>query len=162
MSTETSPSVDREVALGDVVERLDNLADLFVRRLADDRARRAAVEELSERLRQAELGPFRQYLHPLVHGLAMVVDRLDRYGGPDPEFAASIRDELLDLLERQGVREVGTADGFDPTTQEAVEVRTDGDVAPGTILEVRRTGFAHGPWVFRPAQVVVNTDDPPQ
>lgn len=106
MSTEAVPEADREVGqevgLRDIVERLDHLADLFVRRLADDRARRVAVEELGERLRQAELGPFRQYLHPLVRGLALVVDRLDRYDGPDPEFAASIRDEVLDLLERQG------------------------------------------------------------
>lgn len=161
MSTEAAPETEHEVGLGDVVERLDNLADLFVRRLADDRARRAAVEELSERLRQAELGPFRQYLHPLVHGLALVLDRLDRYDGPDPEFAASIRDELLDLLERQGVRQIEAANGFDPTAHEAVEVRQDPEAAPGAVLEVRRAGFAHGPWVFRPTQVVVNTDDPP-
>lgn len=165
MSMEAAPEADREVGqevgLGDIVERLDNLADLFVRRLADDRARRVAVEELSERLRQAELGPFRQYLHPLVHGLALVVDRLDRYDGPDPEFAVSIRDELLDLLERQGVRQIEVAGGFDPTTHEAVEVRQDPGAAPGAVLEVRRAGFAHGPWVFRPSQVVVNGDDPP-
>jgi molecular chaperone GrpE (heat shock protein) len=142
----------------ELVRRLDDLADLFVRRLADDRARRVAVEELSERLRQAELGPFRQYLHPLVHGLALVMDRLDRYDGPDPEFADSIRDELLDLLARQGVREVDASGEFDPSTQEAVEVRHEPDASPGAVLEVRRAGLAHGPWVFRPAQVVVNAD----
>jgi len=144
--------------LAEITRRLDELTDLFVRRLADDRARRAAVAELSERLRQAELGPFRQYLHPFVHGLALVVDRLDRYQGPDPEFAASIREELLDLLARHGVRQVEVGDVFDPTWQEAVEVRHEPDAPPGAVLEGRRAGFAHGSWAFRPAQVVVNAD----
>ena len=143
----------------EVVRRLDDLADLFVRRLADDRARRAAVEELSDRLRQAELGPFRQYLHPFVHGVALVLDRLERYDGADPAFAASIRDELLDLLERYGVRQVAVTDGFDPASHEAVEVDHDPDAPPGAVLSVVRSGFAHGPWVFRPAQVVVNAEE---
>lgn len=151
---------DCGVELAEIAKRLDDLSDLFVRRLADDRARRAAVEELSERLKQAELGPFRQFLHPFVHGVALVVDRLDRYEGPDPEFAASIRDELRELLERHGVREIEVADEFDPADHEAVEVRHEPEAPPGAVLEVRRAGFAHGPWVFRPAQVVVNTDEP--
>jgi molecular chaperone GrpE (heat shock protein) len=141
----------------EVARRLDELADLFTRRLADDRARRLAVEELTERLRQAELGPFRQILHPLVVGVALVIDRLDRYQGADPDFAASIRDELLDVLARHGVREVSVADGFDPASHEAVDLRHDPDQPPGAVLELHRTGFAHGGWVFRPAQVVVNS-----
>lgn len=142
--------------LQEVSRRLDELADLFTRRLADDRARRLAVEELTERLRQADLGPFRQILHPFVHGVALVIDRLDRYQGADPGFAASIRDELVDVLSRHGVQEIPVADGFDPAGHEAVDIRHDPDQPPGAVIEVRRTGFAHGGWVFRPAQVVVN------
>jgi molecular chaperone GrpE (heat shock protein) len=141
----------------EVVRRLDELADLFTRRLSDDRARRLAVEELTERLREAQLGPFRQVLHPFVHGVALVIDRLDRYQGADPDFAASVRDELLDVLARHGVEEVPVADGFDPAGHEAVELCHDPDQPSGAVLEVRRTGFAHGGWVFRPAQVVVNS-----
>lgn len=145
----------------ELARRLDELADLFTRRLADDRARRLAVEELTERLRQAELGPFRQILHPFVHGVALVIDRLDRYQGADPDFAASIRDELVDVLERHGVREVAVTGSFDPASHEAVELRHDPDQPPGAVLAVRRTGFAHGNWVFRPAQVEVNATPEP-
>ncbi len=142
----------------EIVRRLDELTDLFVRRLADDRARKAAVDELGERLRQAELGLFRQYLHPFVHGLALVIDRLDRYGGGDAEFAGSIRDELLDLLERHGVREVPAAGGaFDPARHEAVGTRDDTDAPAGTVVGVVRRGFAHDTWIFRPAQVTVSS-----
>lgn len=158
--SEESPSSAADTDLAEITKRLDDLADLFVRRLSDDRARRAAVEELSERLRQAELGPFRQYLQPFVHGLALVVDRLDRYEGPDPEFATSIGDELRELLDRHGVREVEVGEEFDPAGHEAVEVRHEPEKSAGAVLEVRRAGFAHGPWVFRPAHVVVNADEP--
>jgi molecular chaperone GrpE (heat shock protein) len=158
----TDPAaVDEEVdRLEELGRRLDELADLFTRRLADDRARRLAVEELTEQLRRAEVGPFREILHPFVHGVALVIDRLDRYAGSDPEFAASIREELLDVLERHGVQRVPVDGEFDPSTQEAVEVWHDPDLPAGEILEVRRTGFAHGSWVFRPAHVVVNAEDP--
>lgn len=159
-STEELVEAEPQDRLDELGRRLDELADLFTRRLADDRARRAAVEELTERLRQAEAGPFREILHPFVHGVALVIDRLDRYAGPDPEFATSIRDELLDVLERHGVRPVPIDGEFDPSTQEAVEVRHDPDHPAGAILEVRRAGFAHGTWVFRPAHVVVNADEP--
>jgi molecular chaperone GrpE (heat shock protein) len=159
-ATEELVDTESRDPLDELHRRLDELADLFTRRLADDRARRVAVEELTERLRQAEAGPFREILHPFVHGVALVIDRLDRYAGSDPAFAASIREELLDVLERHGVREVPVEGEFDPSTQEAVEVRHDPDYPPGEILEVRRTGFAHGAWVFRPAQVVVSSDEP--
>jgi molecular chaperone GrpE (heat shock protein) len=149
-----------DARLDEIVRRLDELADVFARRLSDDRARRVAVEELTEQLRQAELGPFRQVLHPFVHGVALVIDRLDRYAGPDPEFVTSIRDELFDVLARHGVSEVAVEDGFDPARHEAVELRHQPDEPPGAVLEVRRTGFAHGGWVFRPAHVIVNVEDP--
>jgi molecular chaperone GrpE (heat shock protein) len=144
----------------EIVRRLDELADLFTRRLSDDRARRAAVEELTEQLRRAELGPFRQILHPFVQGVALVIDRLDRYRGPDPDFVASIREELLDVLVRHGVTEVAVEDGFDPAQHEAVELRHEPKEPPGAVLEVRRSGYAHGGWVFRPAHVIVNAENP--
>lgn len=159
MSDEESAGLGEEKSgdFEEVARRLDELADLFTRRLSDDRARRLAMEELTERLRQAELGPFRQILHPFVHGVALVIDRLDRYQGADPDFAASIRDELADVLARHGVLEVAADGDFDPASHEAVDLRHDPDLPPGAVLELRRTGFAHGGWVFRPAQVVVNS-----
>jgi molecular chaperone GrpE (heat shock protein) len=160
VSEPDSDSPEADDRFGEVFRRLDELADLFTRRLADDRARRVAVEELTEQLHRAERGPFRQILHPFVHGVALVIDRLDRYAGPDPEFVASIRAELADVLARHGVTEVAVEDGFDPTRHEAVELRHEPDAPPGAVLEVRRSGFAHGGWVFRPAQVTVNAEDP--
>ena len=146
---------DAPVPAGEVLRRLDELTDLFRRRLQDDRDKRRLIERLDERLSQAEAGPFRQYLHPFVNGMALVLDRLDRYRGPDPEFVASVREELLQLLGMHGVTEVPVSGPFDPACHEAVDVREAPGAPPGTILEVHSRGFAHGSWVFRPARVVV-------
>lgn len=146
-----------EASQADVVARLDELRDLFQRRLLDDRGKREAIEALREELRQAKDGPFREFLEPLVHGLALVIDRLDRYDGADPQFVRSVRDELLDLLARHGVTQI-EADVFDPDRHEAVASAAFGAAPAGSVVELRRRGFAHGARVFRPAQVVVTTE----
>lgn len=137
--------------------RLDELRDLFQRRLLDDRGKREAIEALREELRQAKDGPFREFVEPLVHSLALVVDRLDRYEGVDPAFVASVRDELLDVLARHGITQV-EVDVFDPERHEAVASAVVDGTPAGRVVERRRRGFAHGPRVFRPAQVVVSAE----
>jgi len=140
-----------------VIARLDMLADLFRRRLQDDRVKATAIDELASQLRAAEVGHFRQVLHPLVRRLALVVDRLDGCAGADSDFVSSVRDEILDVLLDHGVRsiEADRDSAFDPRMQEAVGTEPTG-AAPGTVIRVVRRGFAHGDWVFRPAQVVVS------
>jgi molecular chaperone GrpE (heat shock protein) len=136
-----------------VRERLDMLLDLFRRRLQDDRVKAKAIDELASQLRAAEEGHFRQVLHPLVRRLAFVVDRLDAYAGTDPQFVVSVREEILDVLLDHGIRSIDVGSEFDPATQEAVGTEATA-AGPGTVRQVRR-GFAHGDWVFRPAQVIV-------
>lgn len=141
-----------------VIARLDMLADLFRRRLQDDRVKSRALDELSEQLRVATEGPFRQYLHPLVRGLALVIDRLDGYAGADPGFVTSVRDEMLGVLEDQGVDQTPVLGAFDPRVHEAVQMVQTG-APPGSVVQVVRRGWRHGDWVFRPAQVVVAAPD---
>ncbi|NJQ17108.1 nucleotide exchange factor GrpE [Streptomyces bohaiensis] len=57
-----------------LAERIDALAALFERRILDDRDKRRLLDEARD-------GPYRQYLHPLVHRLALLIDRLDREAG---------------------------------------------------------------------------------
>jgi molecular chaperone GrpE (heat shock protein) len=139
-----------------VVQRLDQLLDLFQRRLLEDKTSRRILAELTERTQRAEAGLFREHLHPLVVQLARIIDRLDRHDGPDVEFALSIRDELLDALAVHGVVEVDTAGEFDPARHEAVEVSSDERAADRAVTALLRRGYRHGDWVFRPAQVAVN------
>lgn len=147
----------------DVLERLDRLADLFRRRLLEDRDKRRLIDELHERVRAAEAGPFRQYLRPLVLALALLVDRMDRYEGADPEFVASVRDELLDSLARHGIALVDTGGPVDPTRHEVVavegEVRIE-EAGCAVVARAVRRGYQHDGWVFRPAQVVAAAPGP--
>ncbi|MFI6297039.1 nucleotide exchange factor GrpE [Nonomuraea sp. NPDC050790] len=136
-------------------EKLDVLTDLFKRRLSDDRDKRMLLEEQARRIQQAEGGLFRDLQLPLVLGVAAVIDRIDRHPGEDREFALDIRDELIELLAVNGIREVATDSGFDRATHEAAAARPEEGVEPGTVLEVWSRGYARHGWVFRPARVVV-------
>jgi molecular chaperone GrpE (heat shock protein) len=138
---------------------LDELADLFRRRLLDDRDKRQVITDYAERLQRAEAGAFRQYLQPVAHALALVVDRLDQYDGADTEFAGSVRDELLDILQRHGVRLIPGDGQFNPLHHEAIGTHHDSRYPDRSVVSVLRRGYLHGEWVFRPAQVVVNVLD---
>lgn len=140
----------------EVVRRLDELQDLFTRRLLDDRQKRSTIDALREELDHARQGLAAQYLLPLVREVALVVDRIDGYTGSDPEFASSVGDELLELLARHGVDEISTAGAFDPARHEAVDTTVRPELPDGAVVEVRRRGYAHATGVLRPAQVVVN------
>jgi molecular chaperone GrpE (heat shock protein) len=139
--------------LSAIEARLDELTDLFRRRLLDDKDKRRLIDEAHEHFRTAGAGPFRQFLHPMVTALALVVDRLDAYQGADPDFVGSIRDELLDVLGRHGVLPVQDAGPVDPLRHEVVAVEGE-HAAQMVVSRVVRQGFQHGGWVFRPAQVV--------
>ena len=145
----------------EIVRRLDELTDLFTRRLLDDRAKRETIDALRDELERSRAGLAAEYLLPLVRGLALVVDRLDRYDGPDVDFVASVRAELLDVLGTHGVDQIRVDGGFDPRLHEAVDTRADPNVPAGGVLELRRRGYAHGTAVLRPAQVVVNRPERP-
>lgn len=145
-------------AIEGLTREIGYLRDLFVRRLREDTEKRALIDDLFARNKQAEIGPFRQYLQPLVSDLALLIGRLDAYTGADEGFVDSIRDELLEALRRYGVREVPTDGVFDPNLHEAVEVR-ESEAPERTVLAVRRRGFSHDGWVFRPAAVVVSRPD---
>ncbi|MFI6323243.1 nucleotide exchange factor GrpE [Nonomuraea sp. NPDC050556] len=136
-------------------EKLDYLINLFTRRLTDDKDKRRLIEEQEVRLRQAEGGLFRDLQLPLVRGIAAVIDRLDKYEGADPGFVQGVRDELLELLELNGIREVPTDQGFDRAQHEAAAVRAEEGAEPGSIVEVWNRGYARDTWVFRPARVVI-------
>jgi molecular chaperone GrpE (heat shock protein) len=140
----------------EVLRRLDDLTDLFRRRLQDDRDKRRLIDELSERLRAADTGPFRQYLLPFMNGIAVVLDRLARHDGPDAEFTASIRAELLELLASHAVTEVPTSGPFDPAHHTVISSRQDLAHPPGTVIDVDSCGLTQGSWVFRPARVIVS------
>ncbi|MGD0556273.1 MAG: nucleotide exchange factor GrpE [Streptosporangiaceae bacterium] len=137
-----------------VAQRLDELTDLFRRRLLDDREKQRAFDALYRELAQARALAEGQHLVPLIRRLINVIDRLSTDPG---ELATSVAEELADILAMYEVEEIKPGSGaFDPRTQEvatvvdAVEAGED-----GTVASVRRSGWRLGTRVLRPTLVDV-------
>ena len=95
-------------------------------------------------------------LRSLLLELTAVVDALDRLCPAGAESVALVRQQLDEVLRRQGVEEMRCVGGpFDPNLHEAVRLRTVEDVAAGTILEQLTRGYRWGEELLRPPRVVV-------
>jgi molecular chaperone GrpE len=148
--------------VGQLANEVAELRDLFQRRLLDDRSKQQLYDELYRQLQFAQKGLVDQFIAPLVRELLLVLDRIDALRADSRSeqtdlLLESVRDELVEVLTRRGLRVVH-ADGerFDPSKHEAVgriEV-TDPDQV-GQVIEVRRPGYVLEERLLRPAQVVV-------
>jgi molecular chaperone GrpE (heat shock protein) len=134
--------------------RLDELTDLFRRRLIDDREKQRAFDALYRELAQARAVADGQYLVPLVRRLINVMDRLAADAG---ELAGSVVAELTDILAMYEVEEIKPgSELFDPRNQEVATVVDAADAEEdGTVATVRRSGWRLGGRVLRPTLVDV-------
>jgi molecular chaperone GrpE len=70
--------------------------------------------------------------------------------------------QLIQTLERYGVKVVDTSDGkFDPNLHQAIAEVPAGGKPPGSIVDVVQTGFMIGERLLRPAMVTVAKKDVP-
>lgn len=131
--------------------------DQFSMHRLESNRQHALIGEHARRLKEAEGGLFRDLQLPFVIGIAAIVDRLDAYEGTDNQVTESIRDELLELLALHDIHPVRSTGQFDPALHRAMRIDLQPDSPLGVILQVWARGYARGPWVFRHAQVVVNS-----
>ncbi|SEQ08426.1 nucleotide exchange factor GrpE [Microlunatus flavus] len=146
-------TADDQVTLATVSEQLDGLTDLFRRRLLDDRAKQAVIEDLGQRLNNAEAARSAAALKPIVHSLSMVIERL-RTSAPDADLVESIGHELEDVLESVvGVAPIAPIKGdpVDPLRHEVVAAHGDGTEL--RVAELRRGGYEKDGIVLKPARV---------
>lgn len=68
------------------------------------------------------------------------------------------RNQMMTLLEREGVSLVPPSGAFDPTVHEAIEVVPHAEVEPGEIVETARKGYRIGNRTLRAAHVRVAGD----
>ena len=129
------------------------IEDRYKRALADlDNYRKRSEREIERRVTQARESMLQEWLH--------VVDSVERAVelAPPPcsEGMRALLEQMDVILTRQGVERIGaTGDRFDPERHEAIAVRPSDEVPDRTIVSVRRSGYATGDRVIRPAQVVV-------
>jgi molecular chaperone GrpE len=70
--------------------------------------------------------------------------------------------QLVQTLERYGVKQVDTSDGkFDPNLHQAIAEVPAGGKPAGTIVDVVQSGFMIGDRLLRPAMVTVAKKDLP-
>lgn len=143
----------------DLAVQLAEMELRYKRALADlDNYRKRAQREIERRVEETREMLLGEWLE-----VSDSVDRALRMEptGPAAERLRTVLEQIEAILRRQGVRRIGEAgEPFDPHLHEAIGVRETDDVAPGTVVEVARSGFAVGDRVMRPAQVVVSRAGP--
>jgi molecular chaperone GrpE len=142
----------------DRLEReLGELRDLFQRRLLNDRLQKQQFDELYRQLELADEGRVHQLLEPVLREVILVVDRISSVE-PD-QVLFSIRQELLELLARQGVSPLmALGQPFDPRLHLAVATADADASQAGTVLREIRAGYVQGDRVLRAAEVEVGAD----
>ena len=144
MDTPNGANAATETTLADVQKEVTELKDLFYRRLMNDKQKTELINSVSA---------FAQFsfIEPFLNDILLLLDRVDRHDG---DFAASVGDELFEIINRRGVERVDTTGAFNPEQHRAVRTE-ESPFATGTILSVVRNGFSFNGKIFRPADVVV-------
>ena len=137
------------------------------------------IDELTEALKrlQAEFENFKKRVakermelsklaaESVVYDMLAVLDTFDQAleNGAEAQDAKALLDgleeihrQLVQTLQRHGLREIRTDGRFDPFEHEATMREETDDQEDGTILEVFQRGYLLGPKVIRPARVKVS------
>lgn len=147
--------------LAQLAEELASLRELFQRRLLEDKGKQQLYDELYRQLQFAQKGLVEQFIAPMTREVLLVVDRLDgtaeHVSEESRQLLASVREELLEVLTRRGLRPVDAwGEQFDARQHEAVgRVAVQDKDQVGRVVEVRRPGYLLEDRLVRPAQVLV-------
>jgi molecular chaperone GrpE (heat shock protein) len=146
-----------EPRLTDLLTKIDELSDLFRRRLLDDRDKKVLLQQLSERAEWAERHREAALLRPLASQLALVIDRIDA-SAPQSPIISSFAEEIIDILGHYGITEVPDSGSVQPLMHEIVAVEGTRSEGGTLVIERRvRRGFLLDSVVIRAAQVVVRS-----
>lgn len=144
-----------------LMEEVAGLKDLFLRRLYEDKTGKAAVEALVKQNEILNSKLEKRDLDLFAKELMLICDRIEA-NCVISDFSFSVREEILDVLERRGIipLQVCIGDRFDPKFHKAVKsVSGSGNFPRGTIIAVARNGYISGDRILRSAEVVVSAAD---
>ena len=158
----TAPAQDPsglEQRLTEISAGLGDLRAEFTARLRYDETKEGAFRQLYD-----DLGQFRALAtaaqnRPVLLDLILLQDRVEKRLDivPEDNFILSIRDELLEILERHGVSVMKILeDRFDPQRQRAVGTLPSPEgAAHNTVADTVRTGYEYDGRVLRASDVIV-------
>ena len=164
-SESADPSPEIAERLEELKEGLSYLNQQFDDRLSRDEAKEQAFDYLYQELETVKQDSSLERFKPLYLDLILLFDRLDRVckeeitdDGELRSFLLTLREELLEVLYRQGIEIVNTdGNGFDPTNQRAIATETTTEREENnTLASVVRRGFRYQNRLLRPEEVVVN------
>ena len=153
---ERSAIAAAEEKLKSVQNDLEELKERHLRKLAEfENLRKRSEREKAESRRLALTDLAREFL-PVVDSFESALSHASS-ADLESDFGRGIlliHRQLTDLWRKHGLREVDTADGFDPNRHEAVATEESAEPA-NTVLEVLRKGYMIGDRLIRPALVKV-------
>lgn len=132
-------------ALEALEEKILGLQDLFVRRLNEDKQKASLIKTLED-------GASFAFIEPFISDIILLLDRLDK---SDDDFVQSVKEELLGIIERRGVKKIEVTGKFDPAVNKAIKVIADPEVREMSITGIIRNGYIFSGKVIRPAEVIV-------
>ena len=137
-------------------EEVVALKDLFLRRLMDDKIKASAIVQLKEDTEILKRQLDEKAISSMVKEILLVCDRIDQQENVD-DMTTSIKDELLEILERREFYQMPLSDEFDPSCHNAVgTVEETLEFPEKTIVKLVRNGYYYRDRVFRPADVIVS------
>lgn len=149
--------------LSKLIDEVSQLRDLFLRRLYDDKTKKAALESLANQNAILNDKVSGRDIESMLKELLLVCDRIEAQDGVS-DFDLSIRDEILEVFLRRNVIPieivVNLGEKFNPNFHHAVDTVSVAEKEKhGLIVSVRRKGYLVGDRVLRPAEVVVAVDN---
>lgn len=147
--------IGNETALENISQQLNNLQDLFKRRLLDDKLKTTMHETLAQQLQLSQSTAEQRSFEPLFKQLLLAVDRLEE-GPASQELSKSIVDELTQIIENWGCVRIVEEATFNPKFHEVTETLATLDQSEhGKIHNVIRPGYLFGERVLRPSRVSI-------
>lgn len=145
-----------------ILEKITILEQLFVKRIKDDPVHAAAYSSLHQEMAKYRDDAFRQSQKPLLKGLILLYDTmqrsLDGMAEGEPKKAVQLHvEELVELLHRHDVEIMRDAPSkFDPKLQAAIGTEpAAGPEEEQRVARVVRQGFRWGAHVLRPQEVII-------
>jgi molecular chaperone GrpE len=150
------PGAPAEEDVEHLKKELDQVRDIYLRKLAEFDNFRKRVEREREDVRIAGAEEIIRDLLPVLDNFERALQHAEDDSGAFLQGVEMIAKQLWDTLERRGVQEVNpVGQPFDPELHEAVQRVEDGDHPPGTVAWVMLKGYLMGERLIRPAMVGV-------
>ena len=150
------PAADLAAEIGRLKEQLGEERERTVRALADlknvRRRQEAEGKKLAESGKREMVLPLLEIVDDIERSLAQAEER----GDPLVEGVQLIHRKIIALLESQDIRPMkAKGEMFSPDLHEAVAVKKERHLEPGTIIDELRKGYLWHGQLLRPAQVRV-------